>query len=188
MKSKFVFLALTLATIALTLPSYAQTNTPVVPTDPVSFGETALNNVDTNVDYFTSAKMELRIGAVSQGVTGSTFTSVLAASYNVSSVFGVAGDIRNGGQTTSSIQSAHLFGELRHTMGNVEFTGYGGPGWRWDNSAFEGIIGGRIGYIPSPVGAQKWFVWTGPEASMRANNAKASPVVQILAGFGYAFK
>lgn len=169
-------------------PTTTSATPAVTATDPLALTQMAINNIDTNVDYFTSAKLEIRLGAVSQGITGSTFNSVLGGSYNLTPNFGIGGDIRNGGQTGSGMQSAHVFGEMRHTMGNVEFTGYGGGGWRWDGETFEGILGGRVSYIPAPLGAQQWFTWAGPEASMTAKDLKSAPVVQILAGFGYAFK
>lgn len=155
--------------------------------DPATLSQTAFNDINTNIDYFNSAKIEIRLGAVSQGA-GSSYNSVLAGSYNITENFGIAGDIRNGGQASSGMQSVHLMGELRHAMGNVEITGYLGGGWRWDADTLEAVLGGRLSYIPSIMGAQRWCVWAGPEASVKARDVKETPTASVLAGFGYAFK
>lgn len=198
MKLKSLILSVSLCLAAApmfsqTLPPSATSTTPpigassVIP-DPVVLGATAVGNIDTNVDYFNSAKLEIRLGAVAQGVTGSSFNSLLAVDYNVSSAFGIGGDIRNGGQTSTGMQSIHVYGELRHAMGNVEFTGYGGGGWNWQDNDFEGILGALVKYIPAPVGAQQWFTFAGPEAIMRAKQINSAPTVQFTGGIGYAFK
>ena len=165
------------------LPARAQqTNLP--PVNPLQNMLGDLSQLDTNNTVFASEKLELRLGALSQGVTGSAFNSLLAGSYNLQTHFSLAGEVINSA-VGNGVESTHAFLELRQPLGNFSLSAFMGPGWNFSHGTLEGSAGLRVCYLPSPGHAR---VFTFVESRLRVDaKSLQAPTSELVAGVGYPF-
>ena len=176
------FLTLALASLPLVAARAQQTNLP--PVNPLQNLLGDLSTLDTNATIFSTEKMELRLGALSQGVTGTAFNSLLAGSYNFQTHLGLAGEVING-TAGGGIESTHACLELRQPLGNFTLSAFMGPGWNFGHGTLEGVAGLRVSYLPAAAHSRV-FTFAESRLLVDAKSIK-SPGSQFVVGVGYPF-
>lgn len=161
------------------------TNTPA----PLTIGSLLSGNLpplNTNSTVFADGKLELRVGAIQQGVSGSGYESQFAASYYFQTNFAFYAECVNGG--VNSIDALHIGLEFSHPVGPVRLGVFGGGGRNLAGSTWEGVLGVRLSYVPLSETAPNVFLYLENFLLVDGKqNFNGAQTYNIAAGIGYRF-